>query len=399
MKIFNVKFCSTHIFPNGVEISFTTKDGVRKNNQYSDYFQSAFKIKTGLYSQVLIPIMGINATGKTSLLDLLYLVFEILLKDQKLNSPQIVNVLNKFKVSEKTPLSFEVIFLNDQNKLFKICSTISKVEDGNNSFCYTKEALFSCDLKKINAKNVNESPFLATIDRNDLKDNAFLKGDISILTSLNDTKTQYYFNPHKDKTILPLWLGTPYPEIVQCLDPSIKNLNIDINSEKNILESTISFKRDSKNSTLEVGKLNDLLSVGTIKGFDAIPSIINVLKTGGYYLIDEIENHINRRIVEFILGLFTDSRSNPHGACLIFTTHYLELLDEITRKDNIYITRRDDDNSLEVVRLVDLDIVKRNDVSKSKIFLDCLIKGSAPNLIDMINAKRLVIDKVNSQQE
>ena len=44
-------------------------------------------------------------------------------------------------------------------------------------------------------------------------------------------------------------------------------------------------------------------------------------------------------------------------------------------------------------------IVKRNDVSKSKIFLDCLIKGSAPNLIDMINAKRLVIDKVNSQQE
>ena len=99
--------------------------------------------------------------------------------------------------------------------------------------------MFSCDLKKINAKNVNESPFLATIDRNDLKDNAFLKGDISILTSLNDTKTQYYFNPHKDKTILPLWLGTPYPEIVQCLDPSIKNLNIDINSEKNILESTI----------------------------------------------------------------------------------------------------------------------------------------------------------------
>ena len=94
MKIFNVKFCSTHIFANGVEISFTTKDGVRKNNQYSDYFQSAFKIKTGLYSQVLIPIMGINATGKTSLLDLLYLVFEILLKDQKLNSPQIVNVLN-----------------------------------------------------------------------------------------------------------------------------------------------------------------------------------------------------------------------------------------------------------------------------------------------------------------
>lgn len=197
---------------------------------------------------------------------------------------------------------------------------------------------------------------------------------------------------------MPLWLGTPYPEIVQCLDPSIKDLNIDINSEMNILESTISFKRDSKNLTLEVGKLNDLLSVGTIKGFDAIPSIINVLKTGGYYLIDEIENHINRRIVEFILGLFTDSRSNPHGACLIFTTHYLELLDEITRKDNIYITRRDDDNSLEVVRLVDLDIVKRNDVSKSKIFLDSLIKGSAPNLLDMINAKRLVIDKVNSQE-
>ena len=82
----------------------------------------------------------------------------------------------------------------------------------------------------------------------------------------------------------------------------------------------------------------------------------------------------------------------------VWYLQHIILLDEITRKDNIYITRRDDDNSLEVVRLVDLDIVKRNDVSKSKIFLDCLIKGSAPNLLDMINAKRLVIDKVNSQE-
>ena len=71
MKILNIKFSKNHLFEKGIEVPFTTKDGVRKNNQYSEYFQSAFKIKIGLYSQVVMPVIGINATGKTSLLDLL----------------------------------------------------------------------------------------------------------------------------------------------------------------------------------------------------------------------------------------------------------------------------------------------------------------------------------------
>ena len=399
MKILNIKFSKNHLFEKGIEVPFTTKDGVRKNNQYSEYFQSAFKIKIGLYSQVVMPVIGINATGKTSLLDLLSIVFEILLKDQKLNSPTIITILNKFRVGKNSPLSFEVIFLDDKNTLYKIKSTISKNENIENSFFYEDEILWSCPNSKIMNKDIKTSPFTISLERKSLKDNDFLKKDISILTTKNETSTQFYFDPLKDKTIGPHWFGKTYPEIVQILDPSVKELTIGVNEDKTNFESIISFKRDSINSKTEVGKLNELLSTGTIKGLNIVPSLVSVLHCGGYYFIDEIENHINRRIVEFIIGLFTDSRSNPKGACLLFTTHYPELLDDVPRKDNIFVTRRIENNALDVSRFSDFDIVTRNDVSKSKIFLASLVKGTAPNFTDILNAKNCVINKVNKHED
>ena len=118
-----------------------------------------------------------------------------------------------------------------------------------------------------------------------------------------------------------------------------------------------------------------------------LPSIIEVLKNGGYFIADELENHFNKKIIEFILGLFNDKRTNPKGACLIFSTHYPELLDFLSRKDNIYITTRNNDD-LQLTRLSDCKEVPRNDISKSRIILSNIIKGTAPKKIDLDNAKR-----------
>ena len=70
---------------------------------------------------------------------------------------------------------------------------------------------------------------------------------------------------------------------------------------------------------------------------------------------------------------------NPHGACLVFTTHYTEILDMIDRKDNIYITRRErkDPKALEALNYS--DEVRRNDVKKSEVFLSNYIPGTAPS--------------------
>ena len=110
-----------------------------------------------------------------------------------------------------------------------------------------------------------------------------------------------------------------------------------------------------------------------------MPGILKVLKTGGYYLIDEFENHFNKKIIEFLLGLFTDVRTNPKSACLIFSTHYPEILDFITRTDDIYICRRNEQSGLVIDRLYALKNMKRNDVSKSNLILKSIISGMSPN--------------------
>lgn len=81
-------------------------------------------------------------------------------------------------------------------------------------------------------------------------------------------------------------------------------------------------------------------------------------------LIDEIENHLNKRLVQLIIELFGDNDINRKGAMLIFSTHYAEILETITRKDSIYIMLRKDDYISIAERYS--DVVKRNDVKKAR---------------------------------
>lgn len=39
---------------------------------------------------------------------------------------------------------------------------------------------------------------------------------------------------------------------------------------------------------------------------------------------------------------FTDPKTNPNRATLIFSTHYSEILDDLERGDAIYLARRDE---------------------------------------------------------
>lgn len=79
--------------------------------------------------------------------------------------------------------------------------------------------------------------------------------------------------------------------------------------------------------------LEQYLSSGTIKGIITFSMVKEVLQSGGYLLVDEIENHFNKEIVTTLVRLFMDSRFNKNGGALIFTTYYPELLDEYDRND------------------------------------------------------------------
>lgn len=91
--------------------------------------------------------------------------------------------------------------------------------------------------------------------------------------------------------------------------------------------------------------------------------------------------------IHLIYDIFNSKKTNPKGATLIFTTHYIEVLDFLTRKDNIYVTRKRE-NKIEIIRFS--DEINRNDVKKSDIILKNLIEGTAPSFLAISRLKEAI---------
>ena len=86
-------------------------------------------------------------------------------------------------------------------------------------------------------------------------------------------------------------------------------------------------------------EIEHYLSSGTIKRIVTFTMAREILREGGYLVIDEIENHFNKEIVSTLIRFFKDSQLNKKGGVLFFSTHYPELMDEYDRNDSIFITR------------------------------------------------------------
>ena len=169
--------------------------------------------------------------------------------------------------------------------------------------------------------------------------------------------------------------GETPSDILEIFDDSIESLSIKNMPDKSA-EWKLKFKGDNVfYKASEPIALNLLLSTGTIRGQGLIQNAIEALKKGGYLIIDELEMHLNKELVKVILELFKSKQTNPYGACLIFSTHYPEILDTIDRKDNIYITRKKN-QLLSVSKFA--DEFKRNDFKKSEIILSNTLSGTAP---------------------
>ena len=114
------------------------------------------------------------------------------------------------------------------------------------------------------------------------------------------------------------------------------------------------------------------MSSGTIKGIVTFTIAREILREGGYLLIDEIGNHFNKEIVSTLIRFFKDKQLNKKGGVLFFSTHYPEILDEYDRNDSIFITRNN--NGITVENLC--TILKRNDIMKSEAYESGYLQGT-----------------------
>ena len=116
-----------------------------------------------------------------------------------------------------------------------------------------------------------------------------------------------------------------------------------------------------------------------------------VLQSGGYLLVDEIENHFNKEIVTTLVRFFMDSRFNKNGGTLIFTTHYPELLDEYDRNDGIYIVRNCNGITAENLSY----ILTRNDIKRSDAYQSGFLEGTTPTYEAYIRLKKSLATSID----
>ncbi len=138
-------------------------------------------------------------------------------------------------------------------------------------------------------------------------------------------------------------------------------------------------------------EVDALLSEGTKRGLIMFALAIFTLQIGGSLLIDEIENSFHKNLVENIIMIFNDKRINKNKANLIFSTHYVEILDIFRRRDNIFVMNKED-----VITNYNLyvDYDERTDLSKSNQFNNNTFK-TLINYDRLMDLKKELINEVS----
>lgn len=339
-----------------------------------------------LYFNNVIALTGKNATGKTTLLKLIIGTLNLLTNPdtQIIKSTCLTEVLRK-----NNPVNMEIYFYGTDKKIIK--DEISfDIDSETNEWIISSEKIYE---KKISKSTRKKHIFdfdkekLPVFDREEISDQLGNKfpHNISIFNVFyrSKYKIQRVYEKLFTTNINAVLVKeeTVSPELLNYLDPSIEYLKVC--SQETESGNTAYYKLKFKNSSREITEYNfatlmRYLSSGTQKAITLYDMVLNALKKGGILFVDEIENHFNTEIVKDFINFFKDSSINVHGAVLIFSTHYSEMLDDIERNDNIYITNRTD--KVELFRYSDLNI--RSDFSKTEVYKASSIK--VPNSSDIV---------------
>lgn len=380
MKILKISFDHINLFSDGISIDLTTSDRSSDRNQIYPLFKS-------ISTQNVIGVVGPNASGKTTLLKLIRLAMSIVVMNKGLDD---INVSDGI-IKDNSQMT--VYFYKDR-AIYRLVSVIGLSDDANpeQRYFFKQEVISkkSESLVKNRAKLFEDGDFTFEIDRKSIEASVYniLKPQDSIVAAFASddcicfdtlSTTNFNFFNKRSPSQMP-W--------VNLFDDSIKSIE---STEKDL---TIEFKNSTEQLVCSnIFEAENYLSSGTIKGRHILQSIEIVLKKGGYLIIDEIENHLHKKLVQVIIGFFNDASINKNGATLIFSTHYSEIMDCIERKDNIYVLIRDKNYTSHVIRYSDR--VSRNDIKKSDILISNYIEGTAPSYENILKAKELLWKLMN----
>jgi AAA15 family ATPase/GTPase len=95
-------------------------------------------------------------------------------------------------------------------------------------------------------------------------------------------------------------------------------------------------------------------SDGTQALFAFAGPVIDTLKNGLIMVVDELHNHFHPKLVQYLVELFHNNKTNPHNAQLIFTTHETSILNQdVFRRDQVWFCEKNDEQATSLYPLTD----------------------------------------------
>lgn len=382
MRILRIRVNGLPLYKNEFDISFFAVQRVHKN-----HLNSVFNLFGNIYVNTIEAFAGINASGKTTALNVVSFM-RLLLSATPLSAEFVPQILG-----DGINTIFDIDFYVD-GEIYHLTSEMikEKNQDGNPKIRITSERLWvksvTTKINKSNLLDYDENTPIRVRDNSD----EYLPEDVSIIIALNkQIQNRSMFVDLAMLTDINLFLpdrGSIPTEIISLLDPTIEYISVENINDKVITK--LKFYGQNELVLLNPTELNVYLSSGTVKGVRVFSDATRVLKSGGYMIVDEVENHFNRELVASLLRLFLNKNTNPKGAVLIFSTHYPELLDELERNDSVFITRSNQGLTVDNLNT----LLNRNDMKKSEVYQSNFLGGTAPKYNSLLALQKSIIRSI-----
>ena len=379
MKLLRIMAEGLPLFKGKLDINFYAQQRVAEEDK-----NILYPLFSNIYLNSANGFIGINASGKTSVLKVILLVLELL------NNEPINHIETKDILGYSKEIKLNTYFFSRSSK--EICRletiiTAGKSKSEGDVYSIVSETLWTKDVVEVVTRKSmldfdGREPAMVRSSREE-----FLPDDVSIMIARNK-KTKEHIRivnllKFTNVNVLPFSENIP-AEVIAFLDPTIESLHFDEKEKKQIIHLKFRGKEEIVlNNPVE---LNNYLSSGTVKGMITFTLAKEVLQSGGYIVVDEVENHFNKEIVTTLMRFFMDSKLNKNGGTLIFSTHYPELLDEYDRNDSIFITRNRDGITVDNLS----NILKRNDIKKSDAYQSGLLEGTTPTYEAYMQLKKSI---------
>lgn len=393
MKLLKIQASGFPLLADSCSITFYAQQRVMENDR-----EELFKVKEHLYLKNAIAVVGLNASGKTTILQLIDFAIRLL------NCEPINAIPSRQVLGDSTHAELICTALDD-NTVYKLQTTIEAApsnaavyEELEDKYVYriTDEKLMMKPLKRIHKRSDLEvfDSSCTTIKRDEHLQ--YLSDDVSIIIGQKHSKIGLSnLLQFTNRNTTHFNKDVP-PEILNYLDQSIEYLRV---AQIDPLKSKYELKFKHEAEPIQLDNTNDLnfyLSSGTVKGIQCFLEAGKVLQNSGYVLIDEIEDHFNQEIAAYLVRLFMNQGTNPHGGTIIFSTHYAELLDDFRRNDAIYLMKRRDDK-IHAVNIKEYST--RKDLKKSEAYQANVWGDSAPKYKTQVQLTHLFRDKADQSEK